>query len=86
MFTVEKNRIYMADGSGRTVAEITFSETEPGVYTIDHTFVDGSRRGEGLAGKLVSAAVEEIRRWGGQVCATCSYAVSWLERRSGGEA
>lgn len=36
MLQTEKNRIYMEDGQGKTIAEITFPETSPGVYTIDH--------------------------------------------------
>ena len=81
MFQTEKNRIYLEDGEGRTVAEITFPETAPGVFTIDHTFVDDSLRGQGIASQLVQVAVDEIGRRGGEVQATCSYAVKWLEER-----
>ena len=81
MFQTEQNRIFMADAQGKTVAEITFPETAPGIYTIDHTFVDGSLRGQGIASKLVQAAVDEIRRRNGEVRATCSYAVKWLSER-----
>ena len=82
MFQTEQNRIFMTDAQGKTVAEITFPETAPGIYTIDHTFVDGSLRGQGVASKLVQAAVDEIRRRNGEVRATCSYAVKWLSERS----
>ena len=81
MFLTEQNRIYMEDAQGRIVAEITFPEILPGVYNIDHTFVDNSLRGQGIASKLVQAAVDEIRRRGGEVQATCSYAVKWLSER-----
>lgn len=80
MFTIDNNAIYARDESGELLAEITFPETEPGVFTIDHTYVDWRYRGEGLAAELVRAAVEEIRRRGGQVRAVCSYAAAWLER------
>ena len=76
----EETRIYALDEQGRLVAEITFPMTAPGVYTIDHTFVDASLRGQGAAGQLVQAALEQIRANGGQAQATCSYAVSWLEK------
>ena len=82
-FTHEPNRIYGTDENGTVLAEITFPETEPGVYTIDHTIVDGSLRGQGIAGKLVQAAVDDIKSKGGEVRATCSYAVGWLEKHSG---
>lgn len=79
-FTVEKTRVYYNDEKGKTLAEVTFPETEKGVYTIDHTFVDESLRGQGVAGKLVEKAVETIKNNGGEVKATCSYAVKWLEK------
>ena len=77
-FIIEESRIYLNDEMGSMIAEVTFPETSPGVYTIDHTFVDGSLRGQGMASKLVEAAVKEIQKKGGKVEATCSYAVKWL--------
>ena len=82
MFVTEENRICMRADAGRIIAEVTFPETSENVYTIDHTFVDSSLRGQGIAGKLVQAAVDEIEKKGGKVTATCSYAVSWLEKHS----
>ena len=48
-FTVESNRIFYQQ-EGKTLAEITFPETAPGVVVIDHTWVDPSLRGQGAAG------------------------------------
>lgn len=79
-FIHEPERIYGTDENGKVVAEITFPQREPGVFTIEHTIVDGSLQGQGIAGKLVQAAVDDIRSQGGQVRATCSYAVKWLEK------
>ena len=84
MFEIEQNRVFQTDKSGKLVAEITFPETAPGIYTIDHTFVDEILRGQGIAGKLVRAAVDEIEKCGGQVTATCSYAVRWLREHGKG--
>lgn len=83
MFLTEQGRIYMEDEQGGLVAEITFPETSPGVYTIDHTYVDDSLRGQGIASELVRSAVDEIQHRGGEVQATCSYAVKWLSERGG---
>lgn len=80
-FKKEENRIYKTDDTGKVIAEVTFPETAEGVYTIDHTFVDNSLRGQGVAGQLVQAAVDEITAKGGRVEATCSYAVKWLSER-----
>ena len=76
----EPDRIYGTDEDGNILAEITFPRTEPGIYTIDHTIVDSSLQGQGIAGKLVQAAVDQIRSQGGEVRATCSYAVKWLQK------
>lgn len=76
----ESNRIFAENEAGTVVAEITFPETSEGVFTINHTFVDPSLAGQGIAGELVRRAVEQIQGNGGQVAATCSYAARWLEK------
>ena len=78
-FIKENSRIYSLDDNGKVVAEITFYESENGIFIIEHTFVDESLRGQGIAEKLVEMAVEEIKKRGGKVEATCSYAKKWLE-------
>ena len=76
----EPTRVYGLDGGGRLVAEITFPCTQPGIYTIDHTFVDGSLRGQGLAGRLMEAAVAALRQSGRQARTACSYAALWRDK------
>lgn len=78
-FKTEKDRIYVSDSSGKLIAEVTFP-TKDGVSTIDHTFVDPSLRGEGIAGKLVKAAAEKILKDGNKIAARCPYAVSWFQK------
>lgn len=78
-FIKEQKRIYLPDETGKIIAEITFEEIEKGIFNIDHTFVDESLRGQGIASRLVEEAVKEIEAKGGNVEATCSYAKSWLE-------
>lgn len=79
-FIKEDSRIYILDNNKKVIAEISFYESENGIFIIDHTFVDESLRGQGIAGKLVEMAVEEIEKRGGKVEATCSYAKKWLEK------
>lgn len=74
----ENGRIY-AEKDGKLIAEITFPEQE-GVAVIDHTFVDDSLRGQGVAGQLVRAAVEQIRSRGEKARPVCSYARTWFDR------
>ena len=81
-FSGDETGIRKFDNDGKLIAEITFPETAPGVYTIDHTFVDDSLRGQGMAGTLVQLAVDEIQRREGEIAATCSYAKKWLEENN----
>lgn len=78
-FIHEKERIYMNDENGKTIAEITFP-VKDGVATIEHTFVDESLRGQGVAGKLTEEAAKQILSSNNRIAATCSYAVKWLEK------
>lgn len=55
------------------VAEITYSETGKGVCAIEHVEVDEALRGQGIAVKLVEAAVAEIKVQNKKVATTCPY-------------
>jgi predicted GNAT family acetyltransferase len=78
-FQHSPGRIFALDGDGKLIAEVTFP-AEGGVADIDHTFVDASLRGQGVAGKLLAAAAEQIRAEGLKAKATCSYAVKWFDQ------
>ena len=78
-FTQESNRIF-CERDGKTLAEVTFPEAGPGVVVIDHTWVDGSLRGQGAAGPLMQAGGELLRAAGRKARATCSYARAWLAK------
>lgn len=72
-----QDRIFAVDQDGTLIAEVTFPISE-GVAVIDHTFVDGSLRGQGVAGQLLSAAAARLREAGLKARPTCSYAVKWF--------
>lgn len=76
-FCHEKDRIFAKDGAGKLIAEVTFPSAN-GIAEIDHTFVDGSLRGQGVAGQLLSEAVSQIRADGLKAKPTCTYAVKWF--------
>lgn len=78
-FQYEHDRIYTKDTAGKVIAEVTFPAKD-GVADINHTFVDDSLRGQGIAGQLVSAAVKQIHADGNNESATCPYAVAWLAK------
>ena len=77
-FQREPGRIY-AEEEGRVIAEVTFPDRD-GAADIDHTFVDDTLRGQGVAGQLLQAAADQIRAEGKRARATCSYAEIWFER------
>lgn len=78
-FQIEPGRVFALDGNGKVLAEVTFPTEEDGVANIDHTFVDPSLRGQGVANQLLQRAAELLREEGKKVRLTCSYAVTWFE-------
>lgn len=76
----QSNRIVSLDGEGRTIAEVTFPQIEDSTVNVDHTFVDGSLRGRGVAGQLMLELADELRSQKKQAVLTCSYAVRWFEK------
>ena len=63
---------------GKTLARVTFPALDAETVELDHTFVDDSLRGQGVAGKLLEAAAAELRKRGLKAVPTCSYAVKWF--------
>ena len=80
MFTRDGNRFYLGEKDNPT-AEITFEELDGNTLSIDHTFVDSSLRGQGMAEKLVNAVADLARAEGKKLKATCSYAHNALETK-----
>lgn len=76
-FQTETNRIYY-EQNGQLLAEITFPALPDGSVNIDHTYVDESLRGQGVAGHLMEQTVQTLRATGRKAVATCSYAKKWL--------
>ena len=78
-FIKEPNRVYAIDGD-KTVAEVTFPDVGADAVVIEHTFVDDSLRGKGVASALLSAAAEVIASRGKKAVPQCSYAIAWFEK------
>lgn len=79
-WAAERDAVRYLNEQGEVVAEVTFPEVEPGVVEINHTFVDESLRGQGIAGQLLGRAVASIAASGYRARPTCSYAVRWFEK------
>lgn len=77
-FTHAHGRIFALNAAGKTVAEVLFPDTAPGVADIRHTFVDESLRGQGIAGQLMEAVAAQLRREHKRAVLTCPYAIRWF--------
>lgn len=79
-FTYNKNQIALFNAEQRIIAEVTFPDVDADTVNIDHTFVDDSLRGQGVAGKLMEASAKYLREQQKKAVLTCSYAVRWFEK------
>ena len=79
-FIYEANRIFLNNETGKTIAEVTFPAISKDTVNIDHTFVDDSLRGQGIAGKLLTAVAEKLRGNKMKAYPTCSFAISWFSK------
>lgn len=65
---------------GKRLAEMTYSRANEALVIIDHTEVDESLRGQGVARKLLDAAVSWARDTHTKIIATCPYARTQFDR------
>lgn len=79
-FKYENDRIYMENEQGETIAEVTFPKVSQNKVNVNHTYVDRSLRGQGIADKLLKALAEDLKKNNKKAVATCSYAVDWFEK------
>lgn len=75
----EKNRVSIFI-DGKMMAFATFPDLEEGVVVINHTMVNPSLRGQGIASKLMEAVVEVLKETNRKCRTSCSYAASWFEK------
>ena len=52
-YIIAEDRIEYRNEEGKTLALQTFSEIGEGIVEIDHTEVDGSLQGQGIAGRMI---------------------------------
>lgn len=64
----------------KVMAETTYYFTDKDKIVIDHTFVDPSLRGQGVAGKMMEVVAQYLRDNNIKASATCSYANAWLKK------
>ncbi len=74
--------VFFIETDGARVAEMTYQRLGDAHILIDHTLVDPSLRGKGVARHLLDAAVGWARSNGIRISATCSYVVVQFARDS----
>lgn len=70
---------YQLDVSGKTAA-LRFRERAGDVVDLYSTFVPPEGRGEGVAARLVTVALDDLRAKGKKIVPSCSYVETYLDR------
>lgn len=65
---------------GEHEAEMTYTRSEDGTMTIDHTHVPKALGGQGIGKTLVKRAVYDARKRGKKIVAKCPYAKAQIEK------
>ena len=65
---------------GERLAAASFYEREGDVFVFTHTEVDPALEGQGVGGRLVRSALDDVRHRGGRVVAQCPFVHAWLDR------
>ncbi|WP_331663260.1 GNAT family N-acetyltransferase [Lacrimispora sp.] len=79
-FTYDSNKIALYHSDNNLLAEVTFPAVDHYTVNINHTYVDDSLRGQGVAGQLMEAVAKQLRSENKKAILTCSYAVKWFEK------
>lgn len=80
-FQKKEGRIYRQNDQGEDIAVITYVPVTDDVVDANHTFVDPSLRGQGVAEKLVEALVEDMEKEGKKIKPGCPYVAALFERK-----
>ncbi|WP_125770425.1 GNAT family N-acetyltransferase [Companilactobacillus furfuricola] len=77
-----ENRFYIFEpDTGKEIGEITYSTVKDGVIAIDHTRVDDTYQGHGLAGKLLNSLLDYADLKSLKVVPVCEYAKAAFKKR-----
>ena len=79
-FIKEEKAFRHYDAAGEMDAEITYIPKGEGVIDANHTFVDPSLRGQGVARQLVDKLADFARDENLKIHATCPYVVALFEK------
>jgi predicted GNAT family acetyltransferase len=68
--------MFFIESDGARIAEMTYMKKGASRIVIDHTEVQPSLRGQGIARRLVDAAVAWARQNNVKIAATCPYVIA----------
>lgn len=80
-FEKNGNGFFKNDDTGKLIAEVTYVPSGEDKVILDHTFVDPSLRGQGIAAQLVDKVVEEMEKEGKKIVPLCPYAKELFDRK-----
>ena len=69
----QKGEFFKADASGKRMAEISYIWRDDSTIDANHTWVDDSLQGQGVARQLLDTLVEFAREKKLKIVPTCSY-------------
>lgn len=76
----EQRRGFFIEQEGKVVAEMTYSRVNDKLIIVDHTLVNDSLAGQGVARSLLDALVAWARTSSTKVLATCPYAIAQFNK------
>ncbi|WP_342354451.1 GNAT family N-acetyltransferase [Listeria grandensis] len=80
-FVQGENRFFKEDENGKLIAEVTWVPSGDTLVILDHTFVDESLRGQGIASQLVEKVADTMRAEGKKINPTCPFAKAEFKRK-----
>lgn len=79
-WSYEPGRVYTVDETNTCIAEATYVFLDNRTVDINHTYVDPSLRGQGVAADMMETVAQRLRQDGLKAIASCSYANAWLNK------
>lgn len=76
----KKGEFFTGDANGKRIAEISYVWRDENTIIADHTWVDDSLRGQGVARQLLDVLVEFSRAKQLKIISTCSYVDVMFQR------
>lgn len=76
----EPGRLYSVDEKNELMAEATYVPAGNATVDINYTYVNPVLRGQGVAGEMMEAVAQRLRKDGLKAVASCSYANAWLQK------